>query len=162
MAEVCTVLSHAGAPPGLQAAPITPQQQQQQQRAAAMPTGHVRELTAAAVGSTAVTAEVMTAESDWLNDDECPPPPWLRRKTDFECWESNRDTKNRKVNTAAGLELHTGVLTPAEQRRLVAAVKRWEQAGRDGQLGGRTFSAPKKWMKGKGRVTMQVSECAAT
>ena len=83
---------------------------------------------------------------------------FLRRKTDFECWESNRETKKRKVNTAAGLELHTGVLTPAEQRRLVTAIQRLEQAGRDGLLGGRTFSAPKKWMKGKGRVTMQVSQ----
>jgi len=118
---------------------------------------HVPEATTAVP----VTAEVMTAESDWLNDDECPPPPWLRRKTDFECWESNRDTKNRKVNTAAGLELHTGLLTPAEQKRLVAAIQRWEQAGRDGQLGGRTFSAPKKWMKGKGRVTMQVRDTSS-
>ena len=85
-------------PPGLQAA-------------VGSATGHV-------AASAAVTTEVMTAESDWLNDDECSPPPWLRRKTDFECWESNRETKKRKANMAAGLELHTGVLTPAEQRRL--------------------------------------------
>jgi hypothetical protein len=31
--------------------------------------------------------------------------------------------------------------------------------GRSGHLRGRTFSAPKKWLPGKGRVTMQMGCC---
>lgn len=49
------------------------------------------------------------------------------------------------------------MLTTAEQSRLVTAIQRWEQAGNEGRLGGRTFTAPRRWMKGKGRVTMQVN-----
>ena len=31
--------------------------------------------------------------------------------------------------------------------------------GRGDQLPGRTFSAPRKWMKGKGRITIQYGVC---
>ncbi len=31
--------------------------------------------------------------------------------------------------------------------------------GRGEQLPGRTFSAPRKWMKGKGRITIQYGVC---
>jgi hypothetical protein len=40
-------------------------------------------------------------------------------------------------------------------------VRRREQLarGRGEQLPGRTFSAPRKWMKGKGRITIQYGVC---
>eukprot|EP00959_Pyramimonas_sp_CCMP1952_P054709 1143336-Pyramimonas_sp.AAC.1 len=62
---------------------------------------------------------------------------------------------NPRYVAVAGLELYTEVLNVAEQARLVEAIRALEAKGHRGELKGRTFSAPRKWMKGKGRVTMQ-------
>lgn len=96
----CAILTYwsslwrAGAPSSLKAPlPVT-----QTRTTATQP------VAAAAVAAPTVSsgpACVMTAESDWLSDDACGRPPWLRRKTDFQCWENNRDTNNRQVNTGA-------------------------------------------------------------
>ena len=47
------------------------------------------------------------------------------------------------------------------QRSVLRLVVRREQLarGRGDQLPGRTFSAPRKWMKGKGRITIQYGVC---
>ena len=42
----------------------------------------------------------------------------------------------------------------------IARARRTQLArGRGEQLPGRTFSAPRKWMKGKGRITIQYGVC---
>ncbi|EIE18868.1 hypothetical protein COCSUDRAFT_20284, partial [Coccomyxa subellipsoidea C-169] len=63
------------------------------------------------------------------------------------------------VNVVQGLELHKGLLNAQEQARVVGAIESWVEAGRAGLLRGRTFSAPRKHMKGKGRVTVQFGCC---
>jgi hypothetical protein len=55
----------------------------------------------------------------------------------------------------SGLELYTEVLNRQEQERLVKYIRDLEVKGNARQLCGKTFTAPRKWMKGKGRVTMQ-------
>ena len=53
-------------------------------------------------------------------------------------------------------------LTPCGSRRVafrLRYVRRLSQLGDDGRLMGRTYSAPRKWMRGKGRVTVQMGCC---
>jgi len=64
-----------------------------------------------------------------------------------------------KVNVLAGLELHRNVLSPGEQARLVAFVLEQQVRGQRGLLPGRTYLAPRKAMRGKGRVTIQYGVC---
>lgn len=48
----------------------------------------------------------------------------------------------------------------AADAAFVLRVRRDQVArGRGEQLPGRTFSAPRKWMKGKGRITIQYGVC---
>ncbi|KAK9861529.1 hypothetical protein WJX84_008875, partial [Apatococcus fuscideae] len=70
-----------------------------------------------------------------------------RSKVDFELWEKVR---GRDTNTVSGLELHTSVLSPLEQVRMVETIERWVASGKRGELQGRTFSAPRRSMPGKG------------
>lgn len=79
----------------------------------------------------------------------------LKQRT-FENFER---VKNRELNVVEGLELHENVLDPSEQIRMVESIEEWVRQGRAGKLRGRTFSAPKKWIKGKGRVTCQFGCC---
>jgi hypothetical protein len=74
----------------------------------------------------------------------------------FELYES---VKGRRLNTLEGLALHREVLSPAEQQQTLHYVRRLRDLGDDGALMGRTYSAPRKWMKGKGRVTVQMGCC---
>ncbi|XP_022950629.1 uncharacterized protein LOC111453671 isoform X1 [Cucurbita moschata] len=78
------------------------------------------------------------------------------RKKDFICLER---FKGKLVNILEGLELHTGIFSAAEQKRIVDHVYSLQEMGKKGELRERTFSAPKKWMKGKGRVTLQFGCC---
>uniref|UniRef100_A0A0A9EFL3 Fe2OG dioxygenase domain-containing protein n=1 Tax=Arundo donax TaxID=35708 RepID=A0A0A9EFL3_ARUDO len=78
------------------------------------------------------------------------------RKKDFICLER---VGGRPVNILAGLELHTGVFSSAEQRRIVECVYDLQERGRRGELGDRTYTEPQKWMRGKGRVTIQFGCC---
>lgn len=57
----------------------------------------------------------------------------VRRKKDFVCFER---VKGRLVNTVEGLELHTGVFSAAEQKRIVNFVALLQEMGRKGQLKG--------------------------
>ena len=81
----------------------------------------------------------------------------VRRRT-FELKDFDVQ-KRREVNVAEGLELHLNVLSPEEEAGVVAEIESWIEAGKAGELRGRTFSAPKKWMPGKGRVTIQFGCC---
>ncbi|XP_059294513.1 RNA demethylase ALKBH9B-like [Lycium ferocissimum] len=80
----------------------------------------------------------------------------VKRKKDFICLER---VNGKIVNALDGLELHTGVFSTAEQNRIVKFVEKLEEMGKCGQLKERTYTAPKKWMKGKGRVTIQFGCC---
>ncbi|KAF5178626.1 Rna demethylase alkbh9b [Thalictrum thalictroides] len=80
----------------------------------------------------------------------------VERNKDFICLER---VKGKIINILDGLELHTGVFSAAEQKRIVDYVYTLEDKGRKGELRERTFSAPQKWMRGKGRVTIQFGCC---
>ncbi|KAH0454324.1 hypothetical protein IEQ34_016248 [Dendrobium chrysotoxum] len=80
----------------------------------------------------------------------------VRRKKDFVCLER---IDRKIVNILKGLELHTGVFSSAEQKRIVDFVYNLQQKGRNNELGEYTYSEPKKWMRGKGRVTIQFGCC---
>ncbi|BDA48977.1 probable RNA demethylase ALKBH5 at C-terminar half [Coccomyxa sp. Obi] len=66
---------------------------------------------------------------------------------------------SQMVNVVQGLELHKGLLNEREQAHIVAAIEAWAEAGRAGELRGRTFSAPRKSKRGKGRQTIQFGCC---
>lgn len=55
------------------------------------------------------------------------------RRKDFICLER---VKGRLVNILEGLELHAGVFSSAEQRRIVECVYDLQERGRRGELGG--------------------------
>jgi mRNA N6-methyladenine demethylase len=57
----------------------------------------------------------------------------LVRKKDFVCLERVR---GQFVNILEGLELHTGVFSSAEQKRIVECVYDLQERGRRGELGG--------------------------
>ncbi|XP_038719546.1 RNA demethylase ALKBH9B-like [Tripterygium wilfordii] len=80
----------------------------------------------------------------------------VKRKKDFICLER---VKGKIVNILQGLELHNGVFSAAEQKRIVEQIYALEEKGKRGELKERTYSTPKKWMRGKGGVTMQFGCC---
>ncbi|TKY58067.1 RNA demethylase ALKBH5 [Spatholobus suberectus] len=80
----------------------------------------------------------------------------VRREKDFICFER---VHGKLVNILEGLELHTGIFSAAEQRRIVSYVASLQEQGKKGELKDRTFSAPQKWMRGKGRQTIQFGCC---
>ncbi|GAB2283601.1 hypothetical protein Dimus_018107 [Dionaea muscipula] len=86
---------------------------------------------------------------------------WLRfsqvgRKKSFV---HNERIHGREVNVLQGLELHTGVFNAEEQRDIVKHVYDLQKMGQKGQLRARTYTEPRKWMRGKGRVTIQFGCC---
>ncbi|KAI3420653.1 uncharacterized protein J3R85_012584 [Psidium guajava] len=80
----------------------------------------------------------------------------VKRKKDFICLER---VDGKLVNILEGLELHTGVFSAAEQKRIVDYVYQLEDMGKRGELKERTYTAPQKWMRGKGRITIQFGCC---
>ncbi|KAL9393940.1 hypothetical protein Peur_013225 [Populus x canadensis] len=80
----------------------------------------------------------------------------VKRKKDFMCFEK---INGKITNILQGLELHTGIFSAAEQKRIVDYVYAFQEKGKKGELKERTYSAPQKWMRGKGRVTLQFGCC---
>ncbi|KNA21113.1 hypothetical protein SOVF_046320 isoform D [Spinacia oleracea] len=80
----------------------------------------------------------------------------IRRKKDFTCVER---VDGKFKNIVQGLELHTSVFSAVEQKRIVDYVYELMEKGKKGELKERTYTAPRKWMKGKGRVTIQFGCC---
>ncbi|KAF8392665.1 hypothetical protein HHK36_023014 [Tetracentron sinense] len=80
----------------------------------------------------------------------------VQRKKDFICLER---VKGKIVNVLDGLELHAGVFSAVEQKRIVDFVYVLQDMGSKGKLKARTYTAPQKWMRGKGRVTIQFGCC---
>lgn len=77
-------------------------------------------------------------------------------KKDFVCIER---IDGRDMNVLQGLELHTQVFNADEQRNIVKYVHKLQKMGRNGHFRERTYSEPRKWMRGKGRVTIQFGCC---
>ncbi|GMQ01820.1 hypothetical protein CsSME_00048315 [Camellia sinensis var. sinensis] len=65
----------------------------------------------------------------------------------------------KATNVLQGLELHTQVFNTEEQKKIVDRVYNLQRMGQNGQLRARTYTEPKKWMRGKGRVTIQFGCC---
>ncbi|PKI78082.1 hypothetical protein CRG98_001532 [Punica granatum] len=80
----------------------------------------------------------------------------VKRNKELVCFEK---VKGRRVNVLEGLELHTGIFSAAEQRRIVDFVYKLQEMGRRGDFKERTHTAPAKWMRGKGRETIQFGCC---
>ncbi|KAF5743918.1 hypothetical protein HS088_TW08G00506 [Tripterygium wilfordii] len=78
------------------------------------------------------------------------------RKKDFVHYER---IGGKATNVIQGLELHTKVFNAEEQKTIVECVYELQRMGQKGRLRDRTYSEPKKWMRGKGRVTMQFGCC---
>ncbi|ONI36104.1 hypothetical protein PRUPE_1G569500 [Prunus persica] len=78
------------------------------------------------------------------------------REKDFIHIES---INGRRTNVLQGLELHTQVFNANEQKEIVDCVYNLQRMGQRGQLRERTYSEPRKWMRGKGRVTIQFGCC---
>ncbi|KAK9827578.1 hypothetical protein WJX81_000091 [Elliptochloris bilobata] len=85
----------------------------------------------------------------------------VHAKKDFEYIEGAKvnGVFQRCVNVVDGLELHQEVLSIAEQAMMVDHIEQWVALGRADKLRRRTFSAPRRWAKGKGRVTVQYGCC---
>ncbi|KAK7331621.1 hypothetical protein VNO80_28358 [Phaseolus coccineus] len=66
---------------------------------------------------------------------------------------------SRHINVVQGLELHTEVFNALEQKKIVEWIYRLQWRGKQGKLKDRTYSEPRKWMRGKGRVTIQFGCC---
>lgn len=80
----------------------------------------------------------------------------VKRKKDFCLLER---VNGRVVNILQGLELHCNVFNSAEQKELIQHIYGWQELGRNQKLRRRTYSEPRKWMRGKGRVTIQFGCC---
>ncbi|KAK7302423.1 hypothetical protein RJT34_13313 [Clitoria ternatea] len=65
----------------------------------------------------------------------------------------------RDINVLEGLQLHTGVFNAVEQSKIVEHIYRLQWRGKQGKLRDRTYSEPRRWMRGKGRVTIQFGCC---
>ncbi|KAE8692612.1 phosphatidylinositol-4-phosphate 5-kinase 8-like [Hibiscus syriacus] len=78
------------------------------------------------------------------------------RKKDFIHTER---VNGRPTNVLKGLELHTKVFNAKEQSRIMDCVYDLQRMGQKGQLRERTYTEPRKWMRGKGRVTIQFGCC---
>lgn len=78
------------------------------------------------------------------------------RKKDFFYTE---EIDGKLVNVLQGIELYTEVFNSIEQREIVDHIFMLQRKGQNGQLRARTYSEPKKWMRGKGRVTIQFGCC---
>ncbi|XP_076939265.1 RNA demethylase ALKBH9B-like [Bidens hawaiensis] len=78
------------------------------------------------------------------------------RKTNFTRFEK---VNGRNINVVQGLELHTQVFNAEEQKKIVESVYEFQRMGQKGRLRERTYTEPAKWMRGKGRVTIQFGCC---
>ncbi|XP_022748612.1 RNA demethylase ALKBH5-like [Durio zibethinus] len=78
------------------------------------------------------------------------------RKKDFVHMEK---INGKSTNVLKGLELHTEVFNAEERKKIVECVYNLQRMGQKGQLRERTYSEPRKWMRGKGRVTIQFGCC---
>ncbi|XP_074584333.1 RNA demethylase ALKBH9B-like isoform X2 [Curcuma longa] len=90
------------------------------------------------------------------NSEEIKRLSMVKRKKDFKKMEK---VHGRLVNILEGLELHTGVFSPAEQKQIVDCIYEFQKKGQNGELRERTYSEPRKWMRGKGRITIQFGCC---
>ncbi|XP_057522332.1 RNA demethylase ALKBH9B-like [Amaranthus tricolor] len=91
-----------------------------------------------------------TADEEWRRFSR------IQRKKDFVHYDR---VDGKRLNVVQGLELHTGVFNAQEQKKIVESVYKFQRMGQKGELMARTYSEPHKWMRGKGRVTIQFGCC---
>lgn len=77
--------------------------------------------------SPTTTANGSSDEEEWNRFSQ------VKRKKDFVHYER---VDGRKVNVVQGLELHTGVFSAEEQKKIVESVYNFQKMGRKGQLMG--------------------------
>lgn len=80
----------------------------------------------------------------------------IGRKINFVHFER---VYGKHMNVLQGLELHTQVFNPEEQKKIVESVYEFQRLGQKGRLRARTYTEPTKWMRGKGRITIQFGCC---
>ncbi|CAK7334289.1 unnamed protein product [Dovyalis caffra] len=80
----------------------------------------------------------------------------VKRTKEYMCFEK---LNGKLTNILQGLELHTGIFSAVEQKRIVDCVYAFQEKGKKGELKEHTYSAPQRWMRGKGRVTLQFGCC---
>ncbi|CAI9287149.1 unnamed protein product [Lactuca saligna] len=98
-------------------------------------------------------------EDDDLHSDEQKEMARFRnigRKINFVHFER---VYGKNMNILQGLELHTQVFNPEEQKKIVESVYEFQRLGQKGRLRARTYTQPTKWMRGKGRITIQFGCC---
>ncbi|KAL5705986.1 mRNA N(6)-methyladenine demethylase [Ranunculus cassubicifolius] len=78
------------------------------------------------------------------------------RKKDFVCVEK---INGKPLNVLQGLELYTRVFNDEEQKEIVEYVYNLQRLGQSRKFRERTYTEPRKWMRGKGRVTIQFGCC---
>ena len=84
------------------------------------------------------------------------PGPRPPRARSFELQET---VNGKRLNSLSGLALHELILSPAEQELALLYCGRVKDLGDEGALMGRTYTAPRKWRRGNGRVTVQMGCC---
>lgn len=87
---------------------------------------------------------------------ECIRYSQVHKNKDFTLIEN---VNGRNINVLQGLELHTRVFNSAEQKKIIETIYRLQWKGQHGKLRERTYSEPRKWMRGKGRITIQFGCC---
>ncbi|KAL5713558.1 mRNA N(6)-methyladenine demethylase [Ranunculus cassubicifolius] len=107
-------------------------------------------------GFCSVCKEILKSRLLNLDSDELKKMSRVGRKFFFTCVEK---INGRPLNVLEGLELHTRVFDDQEQKQIVEQVYNLQKMGQSGKLRSRTYSEPRKWMKGKGRVTIQFGCC---
>ncbi|KAL5707257.1 mRNA N(6)-methyladenine demethylase [Ranunculus cassubicifolius] len=78
------------------------------------------------------------------------------RKKDFVCVEK---INGKPLNVLQGLELYTRVFNDEDQKEIVEYVYNLQRLGQSRKFRERTYTEPRKWMRGKGRVTIHFVCC---
>ncbi|XP_020599118.1 RNA demethylase ALKBH5-like, partial [Phalaenopsis equestris] len=69
------------------------------------------------------------------------------------------EVQGKFINILEGLELYTRVFSESDERSILYCIFDLRDRGRAGLLMERAYSEPKKWMRGKGRITIQCGCC---
>ena len=93
-----------------------------------------------------------------LYDERLPKAPGAPRPRP-RTFELQETVGGKRLNILSGLALYEQLLSPLEQQLTLVYCARLRDLGDDGALLGRTYSAPRKWRRGNGRITVQMGCC---
>ncbi|XP_020592067.1 uncharacterized protein LOC110032698 [Phalaenopsis equestris] len=80
-------------------------------------------------------------------------------KVNKRSFEFYKEVRGELVNILEGLELYTRVILEKDEQSILDCIFNLRDRGRAGLLKERTYSEPRKWMRGKGRITIQCGYC---